>query len=239
MAKIRQQPEWLKRPCWEGNSSWGPAVHSVSLHDVRFAYACRRYNPRPVLKDPAVPAKAYPTMDSTTSFFDLLKSVLPALIVAGIIYLLFSQFLEKEQQRRLIEMRLETNKTMLPLRLQAYERIVLFLERISPNNILVRLSSAGSTAPEFHRLLQQEIRAEFEHNLSQQLYISADAWTLVKEAKENVLTMVNRAFHGIQNPAQARGTELAKRILEGLMMDGSEPTAQALAVVKNEAAGLF
>ena len=178
-------------------------------------------------------------MDSTTYFFDLLKIILPAIIVAGAIYFLFKEFLDKEQQRRLIELRLESNKTTLPLRLQAYERIVLFLERISPNNILVRLSSAGSTAPEFHRLLQQEIRAEYEHNLSQQVYISADAWTLVKEAKENVLTMVNRAFHGIQNPAQARGTELAKRILEGLMMDGAEPTAQALAVVKNEAAGLF
>jgi hypothetical protein len=178
-------------------------------------------------------------MDSTAYFFDLLKIILPALIVAGIIYLLFRQFLEKEQQRQLIAMRMESGKATLPLRLHAYERIVLFLERISPNNILVRLSSAGQTAPDFHRLLQQEIRAEYEHNLSQQLYISADAWTVVKEAKENVLTMVNRAFHGMQNPAQSRGTELAKRILEGLMMDGAEPTAQALAVVKSEAAGLF
>ena len=86
-------------------------------------------------------------MDSTTYFFDLLKIILPALIVAGAIYFLFKEFLEREQQRRLIELRLESNKTTLPLRLQAYERIVLFLERISPNNILVRLSSAGSTAP--------------------------------------------------------------------------------------------
>ena len=178
-------------------------------------------------------------MDSTTYFYDLLKTILPALIVAGAIYFLFKEFLEKEQQRRLIELRLASNKTTLPLRLQAYERIVLFLERISPNNILVRLSSAGSSAPDFHRLLQQEIRAEFEHNLSQQLYLSPDAWTVVKEAKENVLTMVNRAYHGIQNPAQARGTELAKRILEGLMADEAEPTAQALAVVKDEASGLF
>ena len=119
----------------------------------------------------AVPAEAHSAMDSTAYLFDLLKIVLPALIVAGVIYLLFKQFLEKEQQRRLIELRLESSKATLPLRLQAYERIVLFLERISPNNILVRLSSAGQTAPDFHRLLQQEIRAEYEHNLSQQLYI--------------------------------------------------------------------
>ncbi len=178
-------------------------------------------------------------MDSTAYVFELLKIILPALIVAGAIYLLFKQYLEKEQQRRLIELRLDSSKATLPLRLQAYERVVLLLERISPNNILVRLSSAGQTAPDYHRLLQQEIRAEYEHNLSQQLYISADTWALVREAKESVLTMVNRAFHGLPNASQTRGTELAKRILEGLMTDAAEPTAQALAAVKREAAGLF
>ena len=178
-------------------------------------------------------------MDSTTYLFDLLKTILPAIIVAGAIFLLFRQYLEKEQQRRLIELRLETTKTTLPLRLQAYERMTLLLERISPNNILVRLSSANQSATDYHRLLQQEIRAEFEHNFSQQLYISPEAWAQVKQAKENVLTMVNRSFHGLNNPTQLRGTELAKRILEGLMTDAADPAAQALTVVKREAAGLF
>ena len=178
-------------------------------------------------------------MDTTTYVFDLLKIILPALLVAGAIYLLFQQFLEKEQQRRLIELRLENSKTTLPLRLQAYERLVLFLERISPNNILVRLSSAGQTAPDYHRLLNQEIRAEYEHNLAQQLYVSPEAWATVREAKENVLTMVNRAYHGLQNPAQLRGTELAKRVLEGMMNDAADPTDKALTTLKREATGLF
>ena len=178
-------------------------------------------------------------MDSTTYLFDLLKTILPAIIVAGAIYLLFREYLEKEQQRRLIELRLDTSKTTLPLRLQAYERMTLFLERISPSNILVRLSSGSQSAADYHRLLQHEIRAEFEHNLSQQLYITPEAWDQVKQAKENVLTMINRAFHGLANPTQLRGTELAKRILEGLMNDAADPTAHALAVVKREAAGLF
>jgi hypothetical protein len=178
-------------------------------------------------------------MDSTAYFFDLLKIILPALIVAGSIFLLFRQYLEKDQQRRLIELRLDSSRSTLPLRLQAYERVVLLLERISPNNILIRLSSAGQSAPDYHRLLQQEIRAEYEHNLSQQLYLSPEAWVMVKDAKEGVLTMVNRAYHALPNPAQSRGTELAKRILEGLMNDAAEPTGQALEIVKREAAGLF
>ncbi len=186
---------------------------------------------------PEPTAQAY--MDSTTYVFELLKTTLPALIVAGAIYLLFRQYLEREQQRRLIELRLESGKTTLPLRLQAYERVVLLLERIAPNNVLVRLSSAGQTATDYHRLLQQEIRAEFEHNFAQQLYLSPDAWEAVKQAKENVLTMVNKAYHGLPNPGQLRGTELAKRVLESLMTDAADPTAGALAFVKREAAGLF
>ena len=178
-------------------------------------------------------------MDSTTYLFDLLKIILPAIIVAGSIFLLFRQYLEKDQQRRLIELRLDSTKATLPLRLQAYERLTLLLERISPNNILVRLSSANQSAADYHRLLQFEIRAEFEHNFSQQLYVTPEAWAQVKQAKENVLTMVNRGFHGLQNPTQQRGTELAKRILESLMTDAADPTAQALATVKREAAQLF
>jgi hypothetical protein len=178
-------------------------------------------------------------MDSTTYLFDLLKTILPAIIVAGAIYLLFRQYLEKDQQRRLIELRLDTTKTTLPLRLQAYERMTLLLERIAPSNILVRLGSGNQNAADYHRLLIQEIRAEYEHNLAQQLYITPEAWDQVKQAKENVLTMINRAFHGLANPQQLRGTELAKRILEGLMTDAADPTAQALAVVKQEAVRLF
>ncbi|MGI4870821.1 MAG: hypothetical protein ACRYFX_06535 [Janthinobacterium lividum] len=178
-------------------------------------------------------------MDSTTYLFDLLKIILPALIVAGSIFLLFRQYLEKEQQRRIIELRLDSTKATLPLRLQAYERLTLLLERISPNNILVRLSSANQSAADYHRLLQQEIRAEFEHNFAQQLYVSPEAWVQVKQARESILTMINRAFHALQNPTQQRGTELAKRILESLMTDEADPTAPALAALKREAMQLF
>ncbi|WP_303312055.1 hypothetical protein [Hymenobacter sp. BT730] len=178
-------------------------------------------------------------MDTTTYVFDLLKIILPALIVAGALFFLIKEYLQKEQQRRLIEYRLETSKTTLPLRLQAFERITLLLERITPNNLLVRLSSAGQTAPDYHRVLLQEIRAEYEHNLSQQLYMSPETWGQVKQAKENVLTMINKAYHAMPTPQQSRGTELAKRVLETLIAEEVDPTAQALFAVKREAAQLF
>jgi len=178
-------------------------------------------------------------MDTTAYIFDLLKIILPALIVAGSIFYLVQQYLEKEQQRRLIELRLENSKTTLPLRLQALERVTLLLERITPSNLLVRLSSSGQTATEYHRLLLQEIRAEYEHNISQQLYMSPDTWGEVKAAKENVLTTINKAYQTLPQPQQSRGTELAKRVLENLIADETDLTERALLVVKREAAGLF
>lgn len=178
-------------------------------------------------------------MDTTAYVFDLLKIILPALLVAGSLFYLIQNYLEKEQQRRLIELRLENSKTTLPLRLQAFERVTLLLERITPNNLLVRLSSSGQTASEYHRLLLSEIRAEYEHNLSQQLYMSPETWEQVKQAKENILTMINKAYHALPTPQQARGTELAKRILETLIADEVDPTTGALLAVKREAFGLF
>ncbi|WP_188815309.1 DUF7935 family protein [Hymenobacter cavernae] len=178
-------------------------------------------------------------MNTTLYIFDLLKIILPALIVAGAVFLLIRQYLEKEQQRRLIELRLQGTKEILPVRLQAYERVILLLERITPNNLLVRLNSSGQSASEFHRVLLQEIRAEFEHNLSQQLYMSPDAWEEVKQAKEHILTLINKAYQGLNTPQQARGTELAKRVLETLIADETDPTARAINIVKREAAGLF
>jgi len=177
-------------------------------------------------------------MNTTLYIFDLLKIILPALIVAGAVFLLIRQYLEKEQQRRLIELRLQGTKEILPVRLQAYERVILLLERITPNNVLVRLNSSGQSASEFHRLLQ-EIRAEYEHNLSQQLYMSPEVWEQVKQSKEHILSLVNKAYQGLNTPQQARGTELAKRILETLIADEADPTAQAISAVKREAAGLF
>lgn len=178
-------------------------------------------------------------MESASLLIELLKITLPALIVAGTVYYLIQQYLEKDRQRRLIELRLESSKTTLPLRLQAYERIILLLERITPNNLLVRLSSAGQTAPEYHRLLIQEIRAEYEHNLSQQLYMSPEAWVLVRQAKENIVTLINKAYQTLPNQQQARGTELAKRVLESLLNDEADLTTPAIEAVKREAVGLF
>lgn len=172
-------------------------------------------------------------MDNFLVFvIDLLKIALPALIVALAMYYLVKQHFERDYKMRLLELRQKNAEVVLPIRLQAYERIVLLLERITPSNLLLRVGGAGQTATEYHRVLLNEIRNEFNHNLSQQVYMTEQAWQQVKHAREEVVNLVNKTYKEL--PENARGPELAKRILETVISTEHDPTSPALHYVKQE-----
>jgi len=126
---------------------------------------------------------------------------------------------------------------ILPLRLQAYERLVLFLERIHPANLLLRISDPGMTALQLQSSLVRTIREEFEYNLSQQLYISGNSWELVKNAKEETIALINQADSGLQEDAP--GADLVKKILDIVVAKGKLPVENALDGIKRELQGLF
>ncbi len=168
---------------------------------------------------------------------ELLKVTLPALIVAGAMYMLVKAYLKKEQRTRALELRMKNSEIVLPIRLQAYERITLLLERISPSNLLLRVSGAGHTAADYNRLLLSEIRDEFSHNLSQQVYMSEQAWQQVKQAREEIVTLINKTYQ--QMPENAMGTDLAKRVLEAILAGETDPTARAISAIKQEIAQVF
>ncbi len=169
--------------------------------------------------------------------FDFLKLVVPAALVLLGMYLVIKAYLDKETQRRVLDVRLKNTEIVLPIRLQAYERICLLLERISPSNLLIRVSPAGQNAVEFQYTLLAEIRSEFSHNVSQQVYMSEAAWEMVKQAKEDVVTMVNKAFHEL--PENGKGTDLANRMLETEIAQTNDPTTAALSFMKREISQVF
>ena len=121
------------------------------------------------------------------------KILLPASIVLYAVYLTVRTFINKEIELKRLEVRGHSMETILPNRLQAYERICLFLERISPPNLLLRLNSPGYSAREFHKLLLDEIRNEYNHNVSQQIYMSEEVWNMVRNGKEDLVIMINEA----------------------------------------------
>jgi hypothetical protein len=163
---------------------------------------------------------------------DFVKILLPASIVLYAMYLTFSTLLNKETEKKLLELKAKNTEMVLPLRLQAYERMCLFLERIAPNNLVIRVSQIAVTSGDFHQLLLSEIREEFNHNLSQQVYMSDEAWVAIKSAMEEVVIYINNAAALVSK--DAKPVELAKAIFENFMQNNADPTGKALKVIKDE-----
>lgn len=125
-------------------------------------------------------------------------------------------------------------QTLLNLKLLAYERIILFIERMKPDSLIPRTISAGYTNQEYHQLLLGEIRKEFEYNLSQQLYLSENAWTIVSNFKNNMTTLVNTSANDCVPTEPANG--LAKKILERYISSDDIKIDRILQAIKNDLA---
>lgn len=160
------------------------------------------------------------------------KILLPASVVLYAMYLLVRSFIIKEIELKKLEIRTRSIETILPNRLQAYERMCLFLERISPPNMLLRLNNSGYSAREFHKLLLDEIRNEYNHNVSQQIYMSEDVWNMIKNAKEDLTILINEASSNMG--AEATSLDLARKIFELTLEKKVEPLGHALSELKKE-----
>ena len=170
-------------------------------------------------------------------FYDLLKITIPAALVGYLAYLLVRSFLQSKLDEVSFAMRQKNQETVIPIRLQAYERICLLLERINPSNLVQRLHNGEYTAAEFRQILMHEIREEFNHNLSQQVYMSSEAWTYVTTSVEQVISEVNAATSGLTD--QSSSIDLAKAILEHQSQKEVHILTESLDFVKKEIQVLF
>jgi hypothetical protein len=169
--------------------------------------------------------------------YDILKITIPALIVFLTAWILLGKMIRNDQDKRRQELILQNSRTVTPIRLQAYERIVLFLERISLETLLVRVSTSDMTASQLHSALLNTIRSEFEHNLSQQIYMSQQAWEVVRNARSNMIKIINSEAEKM--PANSTGMALSKQLLEKIMELEKEPTRAAIDYIKNEIARMI
>jgi len=134
---------------------------------------------------------------------EILKYILPSLIVFLTVFYFLKKYFENEDKKRNHQTLLKNKDIITPLRLQAYERIILFLERISPESLIIRVNKPGFTSKELHTELINTIRVEWEHNLSQQLYISHKSWEVVKNARANVIQLINIATDKAKGDSQS------------------------------------
>jgi hypothetical protein len=172
--------------------------------------------------------------------FPLVQAILVAALVLGSALVIIRYYFAMKRSLAVPASsndRIEEQKILLPLRLQACERIILFLERISPGNVVMRLIQPDLSARQLQALIMKTIREEFEYNLSQQLYISPKAWELVKNAKEETLKTINVAAGRAGD--NAPGSELVKNVFEVALDSGQLPVDQAIGEVKKEIQVLF
>jgi hypothetical protein len=137
------------------------------------------------------------------TFWNVLAMLLPGILIAGIVYFLIDRFLQNETLRREIEVRKIGNSQIIPQRLAAYERMALFLERIKPTG-LARRVTPHSTAKNYESLLIQTVQSEWEHNLSQQIYVNPESWKLIYSAKNATQNFIRQCSADLGPDATAQ-----------------------------------
>ena len=165
------------------------------------------------------------------------KIILPAGAVLYAVFLTVRMFLTKDLEKRLLELKMKNTETILPIRFQAFERVCLFLERISPNNLIMRVNDDEYKSGQFQQILLHEIREEYNHNLSQQVYMTDETWDLVKNAMEEIVMIINEAAGSVDQ--DSKSIELAKKIFQVTMGREKQVVDYALQTLKEEIRLLF
>ncbi|WP_240534770.1 DUF7935 family protein [Pedobacter aquae] len=171
-------------------------------------------------------------MDALTFLLDVLKYTLSGFFVILGSYFLFKSQFDAYYNLKELEYRSSVLKDILPLRLQAYERMTLFIERINPSNLLLRLHVSGMSAKEMQNLILTEVRAEYQHNLAQQIYLTNDAWQIIKRVKDDTISIINSAVKSL--PADASAVDLSKVVFSRLDSIEENPYELALLVIKKD-----
>jgi len=167
--------------------------------------------------------------------FDVFLYAVPALITGIVAFYFFKEHTKNEDGRRRFLLHKDLQVNSLPIRLQAYERMALFLERISPTKLLVRISPTSSNKESYESLLVASIEQEFEHNLSQQIYLSDECWSIICAAKNATIQLIRKAGF-LEKTTSA---DKLREVILTEMMEKRAPSDAALSYIKNEVSELW
>ncbi len=173
-------------------------------------------------------------MDSTR-IIELISYTLPTIIMAFVAYSFFDLYTKNENAKRKYLLQKDTKPDTLTLRLQAYERMTLFLERINPSQLLVRITPISDNKNDYQNFVIAQIEQEYEHNLAQQIYVSEECWSTITTAKNATIQMILLAT---KNEKIVDANQLREVILRDLLEKPS-PSSAALSFIKNEVTQLW
>nr|WP_321234094.1 hypothetical protein [uncultured Psychroserpens sp.] len=166
---------------------------------------------------------------------NLLMFIIPALITGAIAFLFFREHVENENKRRSFLIQKDLQKDSLPIRLQAYERLSLFLERIKLTKILTRINPISSNKEDYESLLIANIEQEYDHNLAQQIYVTDQCWSIVSTAKNATIQTIRKATLS----DKVNSAEKLREVLLTEMIDKRSPSDAALSFIKEEVSNIW
>ena len=164
-----------------------------------------------------------------------LLSLSPAIVVGVISYFFFKSHTDNEDGRRRFLLQKDAQKYVLPNRLQAYERFVLFLERMDPNSLLVRVKPKTNELDTYENMVISNIENEFEHNLTQQMYITPECWNIIRTSKNATIQLIRQTS---MNEKVDSADKLRETLLNHFMSEVT-PSQKALVYVKKEVSELY
>ncbi|MBO7506394.1 MAG: hypothetical protein J6T67_03320 [Paludibacteraceae bacterium] len=163
---------------------------------------------------------------------EIAKISIPGILVLLAAYYILRDLLRNAERTRFYEMKKESAKALTPVKLTAYERLALFLERMKPESLLIRTQAPNMTVHELHIVLLNTIREEFEHNVTQQIYVGNDVWLLTRNAKDSLIQLINTIASDM--PDDVPALELSKMIIERYNAVNETPIDLALSALKSE-----
>lgn len=168
------------------------------------------------------------------TILEILKYVVPSLIVLVATNMVVRRFLDSQFRQKQLTMLSGTQETTIRLRLQAYERLALYIERIHPRQLIPRIYQQGMTVVDLQQALMYAINDEFEHNLAQQIYVTRQVWETVRRTKEQEIAMIGQIARNLDPVAS--GKELHMKIVDYVLTtEGEMPTEIALNLINEEA----
>ena len=168
---------------------------------------------------------------------EILAYSIPALVVLAATWLVMYKLFNNEQEKRLWELKRLSQKEISPIRLRAYERLTLLLERTTPDRMLMEMNLQEMTIPQVQQQLLRTIRLEYDHNLSQQIYVSDEVWDKIIHARDEMGAFVTAMAAGM--PEGSSTLDYAKTLITAYSTNGETPNSLALSALKEEAKTLL
>lgn len=171
----------------------------------------------------------------TNKIIEIIAYTLPSVITGAVAYFLFQSYFKNEEKRRRYLLLKNTQKDALPLKLQAYERMSIFLERIHPSKLLIRVAPFSSDKNHYETFIIEHIEQEFEHNLAQQIYVSDECWNIILTAKNTIIQTIRKT----NMSDRITSADKLREVILSDLLENESPTTLALAYLKKEVGQLI